>query len=139
MSRFIQRVGDQAEEHDVSKELFLGIMMLMLSLGIMILNVTQPVWRVHRHDPAEGDVVMIYTRSAMGLSRDGYTLTQEMSEWDFRRMVRRLVAEPEVDLHLFVRGGSRETVIKHAMYADSLLSVDQRGKKVRSGVYVHAW
>lgn len=135
----MRRLGEEVEEHDISKELFLGIMMLMLCLGIMILNVTHPVWRVHRHDPEEDDVVMIYTRGAMGLSRDGYTLTRELSEWDFRRMVRGLVAEPETDLHLFVRGGSRETVVKHALYADSLLSTDQHGSKVRSAVYVHSW
>jgi hypothetical protein len=139
VSRFIRRLSEEAEEHDISKELFLGIMMLMLSLGIMILNVTQPVWRVHRHDPVEGDVVVIYTRSAMGLSKDGYTLQQELSEWDFRRMVRRLISEPEADLHLFVRGGSREIVVKHALFADSLLSTDQRGSKVRTAVFVHAW
>jgi hypothetical protein len=139
VSRFIRKLTQDEDEHDISKELFLGIMMLMLTLGIMILNVTQPVWRVHRHDPVEGDVVMIYTTAAMGLSQDGYTLTQELSEWDYRRMVRRLVSEPETDLHLFVRGGSRESVVKHALYADSLLSTDQLGSKVRSAVYVHTW
>lgn len=139
MSRFVRRLNDEVEEHDISKELFLGIMMLMLSLGIMILNVTQPVWRVHRHDPAQGDVVVIYTKDAMGLSRDGYNLVHELTEWDFRRLVHRLVGEPETDLHLFIRGGSREAVVKHALYADSLLSTDQHGSKVRTAVYVHAW
>ena len=38
MSRLLQRWEEEVEEHDISKELFLGIMMLMLCLGIMILN-----------------------------------------------------------------------------------------------------
>ena len=64
MSRYLKRQAAELEEHDISKELFLGIMMLMLSLGIMILNVTQPVWRVHRHDPQPGDRVVLYTSAS---------------------------------------------------------------------------
>jgi hypothetical protein len=139
MSRFLRRQEEELEEHDISKELFLGIMMLMLCLGIMILNVTQPVWRVHRHDPEEGDVVVLYARQGMGLSRDGHTIVQPLSDWEFRRLVRQLVAEPEADLHLFLKGGSRELLVKHASFADSLLSTDQAGQKVRSAVYVHTW
>jgi len=139
MSRFLSRRDEEFEEHDISKELFLGIMMLMLCLGIMILNVTHPVWRVHRHDPEEGDVVVVYTRQGMGISQDGYAISQPLSEWDFRRLVRELVSEPETDLHLFLRGGSRESLVKHASFADSLLSTDQAGNKVRTAVYVHTW
>ena len=139
MSRFRSLRGEEPDEHDVSKELFLGIMMLMLSLGIMILNVAQPVWRVHRHDPEEGDVIVLYTKQGIGLSKDGYTIVQPLSEWDFRRVVRQLVAEPETDLHLFLRGGSRERLVRHASFADSLLSTDQKGNKVRTAVYVHTW
>lgn len=139
MSRFLRLREEEIEEHDISKELFLGIMMLMLCLGIMILNATHPVWRVHRHDPEAGDVVVVYTRQGMGLSADGYTLSQQLTEWEVRRLVRQLVTEPETDLHLFARGGSREALLKHASYADSLLSTDQSGSKVRTAVYVHTW
>lgn len=139
MSRYLQRQEVDLEEHDISKELFLGIMMLMLCLGIMILNVTQPVWRVHRHDPQPGDMVVLYTSEKMGLSRDGNTITSPLSELEFRRMVRRMVAEPETNLHLFLRGGSRERLVKHASFADSLLSTNQVGEKVRSAVYLHTW
>ncbi|MCY3789666.1 MAG: hypothetical protein OXH63_12855, partial [Gemmatimonadetes bacterium] len=79
MSRYLKRQAAELEEHDISKELFLGIMMLMLSLGIMILNVTQPVWRVHRHDPQPGDRVVLYTSAGVGLSRDGYTIDSPLS------------------------------------------------------------
>ena len=139
MSRYLKRQEAELEEHDISKELFLGIMMLMLSLGILILNVTQPVWRVHRHDPEAGDMVVIYTSKSMGLSRDGHTIARPLNEWEFRRMVRRMVAAPETNLHLFLKGGSRERLIKHASFADSLLSTDQSGAKVRSAVYLHTW
>ena len=139
MSRFLSTQEEEGEEHDISKELFLGIMMLMLCLGIMILNVTHPVWRVHRQDPKKGDVVVIYARQGMGLSQDGYTISQDLSEWEFRRLVRQLVSEPKTDLHLFLRGGSREILVKHASFADSLLSTDQAGEKVRTAVYVHTW
>ena len=139
MSRFLKHWEEDAEEHDVSKELFLGIMMLMLCLGIMILNVAQPVWRVHQHDPEEGDAVVVYTARGMGLSKDGYTFEEGLTDWDFRRLVRGLVSEPGVDLHLFNRGGSRERLVKHAALADSMLSTDPQGKKVRTAVYIHAW
>lgn len=139
MSRYLKRQDAELEEHDISKELFLGIMMLMLSLGILILNATQPVWRVHRHDPQPGDRVVLYTSASVGLSSDGYTIDTPLSEWEFRRMVRRLAAEPEANLHLFLKGGSRERLAKHATFADSLLSTNQAGEKVRSAVYVHAW
>jgi|TARA_B110000263_G_C15252799_1_gene484973 hypothetical protein len=139
VSRYLRRQEAELEEHDISKELFLGIMMLMLSLGIMILNVTQPVWRVHRQDPQPGDRVVLYTSESMGLSRDGHTIASPLSEWEFRRMVGRMVAEPETSLHLFLKGGSRERLVKHASFADSLLSTDQSGQKVRSAVYLHTW
>lgn len=139
MSRYLQDQEAELEEHDISKELFLGVMMLMLCLGIMILNVTQPVWRVHRHDPQPGDMVVLYTSDSMGLSRDGHTIDSPLSEWDFRRMVNRMIAEPETNLHLFLKGGSRERLVKHASFADSLLSTDQAGEKVRSAVYLHTW
>ena len=71
MSRYLRRVEEEAVEHDISKELFLGIMMLMLCLGIMILNVAQPVWRVHQSEPEAGDVVVVYTSHGFGLSSDG--------------------------------------------------------------------
>ena len=139
MGRFRERLDAETEAHDVSKELFLGIMMLMLCLGIMILNVAQPVWRVHQHDPKSGDIVVVYTAEGMGLSEDGYTIRQKLSEWDFRRRVTQLVADPERDLHLFRRGGSRERLLNHAAYADSLLSTGPKGNKVRTAVYVHTW
>lgn len=139
MSRYLRRVEEEAVEHDVSKELFLGIMMLMLCLGIMILNVAKPVWRVHQHEPEPGDVVVLYTASGFGLSRSGERLDRELSEWDYRRQVGSLVSEPETDLHLFLKGGSREALVRHAAFADSLLSAGQSGEKVRTAVYVHGW
>lgn len=132
--------ADEAgEEHDVSKELFLGIMMLMLCLGILILNVASPVWRVHRHDPEAGDVIVVYTEHGFGLSADGIAVDRELNEWSLRRHLQGLVSEPETDLHLYLKGGSRETVVRHAAMADSLLSTDSGGAKVRTAVYVHGW
>lgn len=139
MSRYLRCVEEEAVEHDVSKELFLGIMMLMLCLGIMILNVAKPVWRVHQHDPEPGDVVVLYTGSGFGLSRLGEVVDRELSEWDFRRQVGSLVTDPETDLHLILKGGSREVLVRHAAFADSLLSAGQSGEKVRTAVYVHGW
>ena len=139
MSRYLKRLDEDAVEHDVSKELFLGIMMLMLCLGIMILNVAKPVWRVHQHDPEPCDVVLVYGERKFGLSANGRTIVRQLSEWDFRREVTSLISQPETDLHLFLRGGSRERLVRHAAYADSLLSTDQFGKKVRTAVYVHGW
>ena len=140
MSRYASRVQENDDiEHDVSKELFAGIMMLMLTLGIMILNVAKPVWRVHQHDPEIGDVVMVYGERAFGLSADARTVTKPMGEWDFRRTVESLVSQPGSDLHLFLHGGSRERVVRHAAFADSLLSSDQQGLKVRPAVFVHGW
>ena len=139
MSRFLRESREDDGEHDVSKELFLGIMMLMLCLGIMILNVSQPVWRVHQHDPEEDDLVVVYTARGMGLSRDAYTIERKLTEWEFRRQVRDLITQPGRDLHLFLRGGSRERLLNHAALADSLLSTDPAGQKVRTAVYVHTW
>ena len=140
MSRYASRVQENDDvEHDVSKELFAGIMMLMLTLGIMILNVAKPVWRVHQHDPEFGDVVVVYGERAFGLSTDARTVTKPMGEWDFRRTVESLVSQPGSDLHLFLHGGSRERVVRHAAFADSLLSSDQQGLKVRPAVFVHGW
>ena len=139
MSRFLRKVDADVVEHDISKELFLGIMMLMLCLGIMILNVSKPVWRVHKQDPKAGDVVVLYRENEFGLSSNGTRIVRRMSESDFRAQVASLVSDPETDLHLFRRGGSREQVVRHAAYADSLLSTDQSGGKVRTAVFVHGW
>ncbi len=140
MGRLLQNLeADEADGHDVSKELFLGLMMLMLCLGIMILNVASPVWRVHQHDPEEGDVVVLYTSMGIGQSLDGERIYRRMGEMDFHRMVQNMVTKPNADLHLFLKGGSNEQLLRHAAYADSLLSTDRQGKKVRTGVYVHGW
>ena len=139
MRRFVRKVAVDSVEHDISKELFLGIMMLMLCLGIMILNVSKPVWRVHKNDPKTGDVVVVYDDAAFGLSTNGNTIVRRLSEWDFKLQVKSLISDPKTDLHLFLRGGSRERVIRHAAYADSLLSADQTGAKVRTAVFVHGW
>ena len=139
MSRLRRQRDEFLEEHDVSKELFLGIMMLMLCLGIMILNATQPVWRVHRHDPDDGDAVVMYTSKGMGMSKDGYSIVRQLNETGFRRLVDELVIQPETDLHLFLKGGNRTDLVRHASYADSLLSTDQSGNKVRTAVYIHTW
>ncbi len=139
MSRLLRRREEELEEHDISKELFLGIMMLMLCLGIMVLNATQPVWRVHRHDPKPGDVVVLYTREGLGISEDGYVISRTLNEHSFRRMVRGLVTDPSTDLHLFLKGGSRDQVTRHVFYADSLLSEDLAGQKVRPAVFLHSW
>ena len=139
MSRFVRKVDADVVEHDISKELFLGIMMLTLCLGIMILNVSKPVWRVHKQDPRPGDVVVLYEDNEFGLSSDGTRILRRMSESDFRLQVASLVSDPETDLHLFRRGGNREQVVRHAAYADSLLSTDQSGGKVRTAVFVHGW
>lgn len=139
MSRLVRKVDADVVEHDISKELFLGIMMLMLCLGIMILNVSKPVWRVHKQDPKTGDVVVVYAENEFGLSSDGTRILRPMSESDFRRQVASLVSDPETDLHLFRRSGSREKIVRHAAYADSLLSTDQSGNKVRTAVFVHGW
>ena len=136
---FLQKVEEEAEEHDVSKELFLGIMMLMLCLGILILNVASPVWRVHQHDPEKGDLVIVYTDHGFGLSFDGITIDRELNEWSLRRSLAALVSEQETELHLINKGGSRETVVRHAALADSLLSMDEKGHKVRTAVYMHGW
>ena len=95
MSRYLKSLEEESVEHDVSKEIFLGIMMLMLCLGILILNVATPVWRVHRHEPKAGDVVILYGEREFGLSRDNATVTRRLTEWDFRRKVLSLVGDPE--------------------------------------------
>ena len=136
---FAHRHIEEWEDHDVSKELFLGIMMLMLCLGIMILNVAQPVWRAHQHDPEEGDVLILYTEWAVGLSQDGHSIKRRLTENGYKAEVAKLISRPETDLHLFLKGGSRERLVRHAAYADSLLSMDQRDNKVRTAVYVHTW
>ncbi len=136
--RFLQRAV-AAEAHDVSKELFLGIMMLMLCLGIMILNVSQPVWRVYHHNPEPGDVVILYTSRGLAFSEDGRSATRRLAPGEFRKTVNGLVAEPDRHLHLFLKGGSRERMVNDAAYADSLLSAGTAGKKVRPAVYVHLW
>ena len=137
--RFQQRAVSDFAEHDVSKELFLGIMMLMLCLGIMILNVSQPVWRVHHHDPDESDVVILYTPTGLGFSENGRSVKQMLKTGEFQRTVGELVARPDRNLHLFLKGGSREQMINDASYADSLLSTAPTGQKVRPAVFVHLW
>ena len=137
--RFLQRAVAEAEAHDVSKELFLGIMMLMLCLGIMILNVSQPVWRVYHHNPEPGDVVVLYTSRGLAFSEDGRSATRSLAPGEFRKTVNDLIAEPDRNLHLFLKGGSRERMVNDAAYADSLLSVGTVGQKVRPAVYVHLW
>ena len=139
MSRLRQQREELLDEHDVSKELFLCIMMLMLCLGIMILNATQPVWRVNRYDPVAGDSVVIYTSNGMGTSKDGYSIVRKLDETSFRKLVENLVTQPERDLHMFLKGGNRSDLVRHASYADSLLSMDQSGNKVRTAVYIHTW
>ena len=136
--RFLQRVVAEAEAHDVSKELFLGIMMLMLCLGIMILNVSQPVWRVYHHDPEPGYVIL-YTSKGLAFSEDGRSAKRSLGPGEFRKTVNDLVAEPDRNLHLFLKGGSRERMVNDAAYADSLLSVGTAGQKVRPAVFVHLW
>lgn len=135
----MRRVQADVEEHDVSKELFLGIMMLMLTLGILILNVSQPVWRVHHHDPETGDVVVVYTSRGRGLSPNGRSVARLMKVGEFRRVVSDLVTQPDRNLHLFLKGGGREQIVNDAAYADSLLSVAPNGAKVRPAVFVHMW
>ncbi len=137
--RFLQRVAADTEAHDVSKELFLGIMMLMLCLGIMILNVSQPVWRVHHHDPKPGDVVILYTSKGLAFSEDGRSVARGLGPGEFRKTVHDLVAKPDRNLHLFLKGGSREQMVNDAAYADSLLSIGTTGQKVRPAVFVHLW
>ncbi|HAA75377.1 TPA: hypothetical protein DCE37_09680, partial [Candidatus Latescibacteria bacterium] len=85
----------EVEEHDVSKELFLGIMMLMLTLGIMILNVSQPVWRVHHHDPAVDDVILMYTSDGKAVSADGKSVRRMLRPGEFQRILNGLVADPD--------------------------------------------
>lgn len=138
-SRFLKRVVAEVEEHDVSKELFLGIMMLMLTLGIMILNVSQPVWRVHHHDPNEGDAMLIYTPKGVGVSEDGKSVRRMLRQGEFFSIVNGLVTKPDRNLHLFLKGGSRERMVNDAAYADSLLSTSTTGEKVRPAVFVHMW
>ena len=136
--RFLSRAVD-ADEHDVSKELFLGIMMLMLTLGIMILNVSQPVWRVHHHEPDPGDLVLVYTSKGAGLSNDGRSVHRFLREGEYVQMVDALVTQPDRNVHLFLKGGSRQRMVNDAAYADSLLSTAPSGAKVRPAVYVHMW
>ena len=137
--RFLQQAIVEAEEHDVSKELFLGIMMLMLTLGIMILNVAQPVWRVHHHEPKPEDLVIMYTSKGQGFSQDGKSVAKMLKDGEFRRLATDLIAQPDRNLHLYLRGGSRERMVNDAAYADSLLSSAPTGKKVRPAVFVHMW
>ena len=137
--RVLQQAFVEAEEHDVSKELFLGIMMLMLTLGIMILNVAQPVWRVHHHDPEPGDVVVIYTPKGIGYSTDGNAMARLLKPGEFHSVVADMVTQPDRNLHLYLKGGSRERMVNDAAYADSLLSTAPIGRKVRPAVFVHMW
>lgn len=139
MARFLKKAISEVEEHDVSKELFLGLMMLMLTLGIMILNVSQPVWRVHHHDPAADDVVIVYTSKGLGISADGKSVRRMLRPGEFQTILTELVADPDKNLHLFLKGGSRERMVNDASYADSLLSTAPTGEKVRPAVFVHMW
>ena len=137
--RFLRQAMIEAEEHDVSKELFLGIMMLMLTLGIMILNVAQPVWRVYHHEPNPDDLVIIYTSKGQGFSQNGKSVARMLKEGEFRRLATELISQPDRNLHLYLRGGSRERMVNDAAYADSLLSTAPTGKKVRPAVFIHMW
>lgn len=137
--RWSRRAAMEAEEHDVSKELFLGIMMLMLCLGIMILNVSQPVWRVHHHDPEPGDVVILYTSEGQGFSTDGRSVRRMLRTNEFQQAIEGLIAKPDRNLHLYLRGGNREKMVNDAAYADSLLSTAPTGQKMRPAVFVHLW
>ncbi|MCH2664038.1 hypothetical protein MK139_06810 [bacterium] len=139
MARYLKRAVGELEEHDVSKELVLGIMMLMLTLGIMILNVSQPVWRVHHHDPEPEDVVLVYTPEGLGVSADGRSVHRMLRPSEFQTILAGLVAQPDKSLHLFLKGGSRERMVNDAAYADSLLSTAPTGEKVRPAVFVHMW
>ena len=141
VNRFLRRAEaeEDREDHDVSKELFLGIMMLMLCLGIMILNVAQPVWRVHQHNPQKGDLVIVYRAGEWGVSRDGHRIAEPLTEHSFADAVWGMVREPDSNLHLFDRGGSRALLVRHAVFADSLLSTNQANEKVRTAVYTHLW
>ena len=85
--RFLQRAIAEAEEHDVSKELFLGIMMLMLCLGIMILNSALPSHRLYRYGPKPGDVVIIYTSKGPGFSEDGRSVKRTLRQDEFIEIV----------------------------------------------------
>ena len=139
MARFLKKAVAEVEDHDVSKELFLGIMMLMLTLGIMILNVSQPVWRVHHHDPETDDIVIVYTANGLGSSVDGKSIQRMLRPGEFKSVLAGLLAEPDKNLHLFLKGGSRERMVNDASYADSLLSTAPTGEKVRPAVFVHMW
>jgi hypothetical protein len=94
---------------------------------------------VHQHDPSEGDVVVVYNEHGYGLSIDGIVVDRPLNERSFRIRLGRLVSEPDTELHLINKGGSRETVVRHAALADSLLSTDASGVKVRTAVYMHGW
>ena len=113
--------------------------MLMLTLGIMILNVSQPVWRVHHHDPKANDVVIVYTSGGLGVSADGKSVHRMLRPGEFQTILAGLVAEPDRDLHLFLKGGSRERMVNDASHADSLLSGAPSGEKIRPAVFVHMW
>ena len=135
----MKKVVSEVEDHDVSKELFLGIMMLMLTLGIMILNVSQPVWRVHHHDPEVDDVVIVYTSQGLGVSADGKSVQRMLRDGEFQTILSGLVAQPDKNLHLFLKGGNRERMVNDAAVADSLLSTAPTGEKIRPAVFVHMW
>ncbi|MBS14504.1 MAG: hypothetical protein CME19_23315 [Gemmatimonadetes bacterium] len=139
MARYLKRAVSEVEDHDVSKELFLGIMMLMLTLGIMILNVSQPVWRVHHHDPEADDVILMYTPDGKAVSADGKSVRRMLRPGEFQTILNGLVADPDRNLHLYLKGGSRERMVNDAAYADSLLSTAPSGEKVRPAVFVHMW
>ena len=139
MPRFLKKAISDVEEHDVSKELFLGLMMLMLTLGIMILNVSQPVWRVHHHDPEADDVVIVYMPAGLGISTDGKSVRRMLRPGEFQTILAGLVAEPDRNLHLFLKGGNRERMVNDASHADSLLAAAPTGEKVRPAVFVHMW
>ncbi len=139
MARFLKKAVAEVEDHDVSKELFLGIMMLMLTLGIMILNMSQPVWRVHHHDPEVDDVVIVYTSQGLGVSADGKSVQRMLRDGEFQTILSGLVAQPDKNLHLFLKGGNRERMVNDAAVADSLLSTAPTGEKIRPAVFVHMW
>ena len=72
------------------------------------------------------------------MARNPYQLDPFLAQ-GFSNLTKALIGDPETDLHLFLKGGSRDLLVRHASYADSLLSTDQADQKVRTAVYVHTW
>jgi len=84
-------------------------------------------------------VVIVYTPKGLGFSEDGRSVKKMLQTGEFRKTVDGLVVQPDRNLHLFLKGGSREQMVNDAAYADSLLSTAPTGQKVRPAVFVHLW